>query len=66
MANQTASNSDVGRQDKPFDSIIVGAGHNGLATALVLARNGHQVLVLEKNDCAPNCRAVEETAVGWG
>ena len=50
MANETASNSDVGRQDKPFDSIIVGAGHNGLATALVLARNGHQVLVLEKND----------------
>lgn len=33
-----------------FDTIIVGAGHNGLATALVLARHGQKVLVLEKND----------------
>lgn len=37
-------------QAQQFDTIIVGAGHNGLATALVLARNGQKVLVLEKND----------------
>jgi phytoene dehydrogenase-like protein len=37
-------------QDKHFDSIVVGAGHNGLAAATVLARNGQSVLVLEKND----------------
>lgn len=40
----------MNKQTQNFDSIIIGAGHNGLATALVLARNGKQVLVLEKND----------------
>ena len=33
----------------PFDTIVIGAGHNGLATATVLARNNQKVLVLEKN-----------------
>lgn len=33
----------------PFDCIVVGAGHNGLATGLVLAKNGKRVLLLEKN-----------------
>ncbi|MFK7978191.1 MAG: phytoene desaturase family protein [Halioglobus sp.] len=45
-------NSALGKiqPQKAFDTLIVGAGHNGLATALVLARNGQKVLVLEKND----------------
>lgn len=33
-----------------FDAVIIGAGHNGLSAATVLARNGKKVLVLEKNN----------------
>lgn len=32
-----------------FDTIVIGGGHNGLAAATVLSRNGQKVLVLEKN-----------------
>ena len=33
-----------------YDSVIVGAGHNGLVAASYLARAGQSVLVLERND----------------
>lgn len=33
-----------------YDSIIIGAGHNGLVTAAYLAKRGKKVLVLERRD----------------
>ncbi|HWE67542.1 MAG TPA: NAD(P)/FAD-dependent oxidoreductase [Acidimicrobiales bacterium] len=32
-----------------YDAIVIGAGHNGLTAALVMARGGMRVLCLEKN-----------------
>jgi choline dehydrogenase-like flavoprotein len=32
-----------------YDAIVIGAGHNGLTAATVMARGGMRVLCLEKN-----------------
>ena len=36
--------------EKQYDFIIVGSGIGGLSSAVVLAKNGYSVLVLEKNN----------------
>ena len=35
---------------RKFNTIIIGAGHNGLVCASYLAKKGFKVLVLEKNE----------------
>ena len=49
---------------KTFDAIIVGAGHNGLVTAAMLAKAGKSVLVLERRNVVGGICVTEELQPG--
>ncbi len=52
-----SSHSTTNKQSRPLQSVIViGAGFGGIATAALLAKDGYQVTVLEKNE-GPGGRA---------
>nr|WP_316650762.1 NAD(P)/FAD-dependent oxidoreductase [uncultured Gellertiella sp.] len=48
-----------------FDAIIIGAGHNGLVSATVLAKAGRKVLVLEASDAIGGAAKTVEFAPGY-
>lgn len=48
-----------------YDVIVIGAGHNGLTTAALLARRGRKVLVLERRDHVGGLAAGEEFYPGY-
>jgi phytoene dehydrogenase-like protein len=48
-----------------YDTVIIGAGHNGLTTAAYLAKAGHKVLVLERRDIIGGCCVTEEVWPGF-
>lgn len=48
-----------------YDAIIIGAGHNGLITAAMLARAGKKVLVLERRAIVGGASVTEELAPGF-
>jgi len=48
-----------------YDSIIIGAGHNGLVCAAYLAQSGQRVLVLEASDAAGGLGASREFHPGF-
>jgi len=48
-----------------YDAIVVGAGHNGLAAATVLAKEGLKVLDLEKNTYVGGMAATREFFKGF-
>jgi phytoene dehydrogenase-like protein len=49
-----------------FDAVIVGAGPNGLAAAIEIARAGHSVCVLESRDTVGGgARTAELTQPGF-
>src|SRR6267154_2922115 len=49
---------------RPWDAIVVGAGHNGLACAAYLAREGKRVLVLESRERVGGACTIEEPFPG--
>jgi len=48
-----------------YDSLIIGAGHNGLVAAAYLARAGRRVLVLERREIVGGAAVSEAVWPGW-
>ena len=55
----------LGSDQNPYDSIVVGGGHNGLTAAAYLARAGRKVLVLERRHLVGGAAVTEEIYPGF-
>lgn len=55
----------AGRNERTYDAIVIGGGHNGLVAAAYLGRAGYQVLVLEKRKVLGGAATTEEVFPGF-
>lgn len=55
----------IDRTTVRYDTIVVGAGHNGLISAAYLARAGKRVLVLERREVVGGATVTEEPWPGY-
>ncbi len=63
MASTTKSRS--ARDDRTYDAIVVGGGHNGLTNAAYLAKGGLRTLVLERRPIVGGAAITEELRPGF-
>ena len=52
-------------QNKRYDCVVIGGGHNGLVTAAYLAKAGKSVCVLERRHILGGCACTEELWPGY-
>lgn len=52
-------------ETRSYDTVVVGAGHNGLVAAFYLARAGRKVLVVERREIVGGACVTEEFAPGY-
>jgi phytoene dehydrogenase-like protein len=55
----------VEKNGMSYDAVVIGAGHNGLIAACVLARAGKRVLVVERRDVVGGACVTEEIFPGF-
>ncbi|MEO5940773.1 MAG: NAD(P)-binding protein, partial [Candidatus Limnocylindrales bacterium] len=52
-------------EDRTYDAIVIGAGHNGLVNGAYLAKNGLKTLILERRHLVGGAAITEELRPGF-